>query len=287
METFKTSHESRFLDIYGKVLKWSAVIYAEVYIMFTLLQYVIWDLHYRRKFKQLGTILLLAALVYVLLRQRKDRAFLPGILTRIRKEMTFEQILMILFFVWFIFDTAVRTVLDQTRFFRYNDNRLFYTALSALLYFPFATYAGREHAKQIFEKLVHFNMFYYTALCVWSLWKYYRGEFMWLPSGLPLDNYSNDTVAFRMGGNVNIVAACSAIMLGLCTYMLITKQRRATAIWMPAAISSGALPSPTSAITSDSANTVHWAVMGTAFFAFSDREENSSRLISKERAMAS
>ena len=63
METFKTSHESRFLDIYGKVLKWSAVIYAEVYIMFTLLQYVIWDLHYRRKFKQLGTILLLAALV--------------------------------------------------------------------------------------------------------------------------------------------------------------------------------------------------------------------------------
>ena len=230
METFKTSHESRFLDIYGKVLKWSAVIYAEVYIMFTLLQYVIWDLHYRRKFKQLGTILLLAALVYVLLRQRKDRAFLPGILTRIRKEMTFEQILMILFFVWFIFDTAVRTVLDQTRFFRYNDNRLFYTALSALLYFPFATYAGREHAKQIFEKLVHFNMFYYTALCVWSLWKYYRGEFMWLPSGLPLDNYSNDTVAFRMGGNVNIVAACSAIMLGLCMYMLITKQRRAVKI---------------------------------------------------------
>ena len=70
-------------------------------------------------------------------------------------------------------------------------------------------------------------------------------------------------------------------------FFAITKQRLATAIWMPAAISSGALPSPTSAITSDSANTVHWAVMGTAFFAFSEREENSSRLISNERAMAS
>ena len=70
-------------------------------------------------------------------------------------------------------------------------------------------------------------------------------------------------------------------------FLLMTKQRLATAIWMPAAISSMGLPSPTSVMTSDSANTVHWAVMGMTFLAVRDRLENSGRLISKERAMAS
>ena len=40
-------------------------------------------------------------------------------------------------------------------------------------------------------------------------------------------------------------------------------------------------------MTSDSAKTVHWAVIGMTFFAVRDRFENSGRLISKERAMAS
>lgn len=237
METFKTSHESRFLDIYGIVLKWSALIYAEGYIMFTLLEFVMWELYLRTRFKQLGTILLLAALVYVLLRQRQDRTYIPGMLTRIRGGMTFEQKLMILFLLWFIFDTAVRTVLDQTRFFKYNDNRLFYTVLSTLLYFPFAAFAGKERTKKIFEKLTHFNMFYYTLVCAWAIWKYYNLEFMRLPSGRNLENYYSYCVSFQMGGNINIMAANSAIMLGLCLYMFVTNQRRAVKIaYIPAAI---------------------------------------------------
>ena len=48
----------------------------------------------------------------------------------------------------------------------------------------------------------------------------------------------------------------------------------------------GRLPSPTRVMTSDSAKTVHCAVMGMTFFADRDRFENSGRLISKERAMA-
>ena len=70
-------------------------------------------------------------------------------------------------------------------------------------------------------------------------------------------------------------------------FFAITKQRLATAIWMPAAISSMGLPSPTSVMTSDSAKTVHWAVMGMTFFAPRDRLENSGSVISKERAIAS
>ena len=237
METIKIPHESRFLDIYGKVLKWSALIYAEGYIMFTLLEFVMWELYLRRRFKQLGTILLLAALVYVLLRQRQDRTYIPGMLTRIRGGMTFEHKLMILFLLWFIFDTAVRTVLDQTRFFKYNDNRLFYTVLSTLLYYPFAELAGKERTKEIFEKLTHFNMFYYTLVCAWAIWKYYNLEFMRLPSGRNLENYYSYCVSFQMGGNINIMAANSAIMLGLCLYMFVTNQRRAVKIaYIPAAI---------------------------------------------------
>lgn len=229
--------QSRFLDIYGKVLKWSALIYAEGYIMFTLLEFVMWELHLRKRSKQLGTILLLAALVYVLLRQRQNRDYLRDMFTRIRKRMTFEQKLMILFLLWFIFDTAVRTVLDQTRFFKYNDNRLFYTVLSTLLYFPFAAFAGKERTKKIFEKLTHFNMFYYTLVCAWAIWKYYNLEFMRLPSGRNLENYYSYCVSFQMGGNINIMAANSAIMLGLCLYMFATNQRRIVKIaYIPAAI---------------------------------------------------
>ena len=66
-----------------------------------------------------------------------------------------------------------------------------------------------------------------------------------------------------------------------------TKQRLATAIWMPAAISSMGLPSPTRVMTSLSANTVHCAVMGMTFLAVRDRLENSGSVISKLRAIAS
>ena len=70
-------------------------------------------------------------------------------------------------------------------------------------------------------------------------------------------------------------------------FFAMTKQRLATAIWMPAAISSMGLPSPTRVMTSDSANTVHCAVMGITFFAPRLSLENSGSVISKERAMAS
>ena len=56
---------------------------------------------------------------------------------------------------------------------------------------------------------------------------------------------------------------------------------------MPAAISSMGLPSPTREMTSDSAKTVHWAVMGMTFFACRDRLENSVKSISKALAIAS
>ena len=69
--------------------------------------------------------------------------------------------------------------------------------------------------------------------------------------------------------------------------MAITLQRVASAISMPAAISSRGLPSPTRVMTSDSAKTVHWAVMGITFLALRDSLLNSGRLSSKERAMAS
>jgi len=70
-------------------------------------------------------------------------------------------------------------------------------------------------------------------------------------------------------------------------FLAMTKQRFATAISIPAAISSIGLPSPTRVMTSDSAKTVHCAVMGMTFFAVRLSLENSGRLSSKERAIAS
>ena len=50
-----------------------------------------------------------------------------------------------------------------------------------------------------------------------------------------------------------------SVMLSVApAFLAMTKQRLATAISMPAAISSVGLPSPTRVMTSDSAKTVHW-----------------------------
>ncbi len=70
-------------------------------------------------------------------------------------------------------------------------------------------------------------------------------------------------------------------------FFAMTKQRFATDISMPAAISSIALPSPTRVMTSDSAKTVHCAVIGMMFFAWRLSFEKSDRDISKLLAMAS
>ena len=79
-----------------------------------------------------------------------------------------------------------------------------------------------------------------------------------------------------------------SVMLSVApAFFAMTKQRFATAISMPAAISSVGLPSPTRVMTSDSAKTVHCAVMGMTFFAVRLRFENSGRLSSKAFAMAS
>ena len=59
-----------------------------------------------------------------------------------------------------------------------------------------------------------------------------------------------------------------SVMLSVApAFFAMTKQRFATDISMPAAISSIALPSPTRVMTSDSAKTVHCAVIGMMFFA--------------------
>ena len=55
----------------------------------------------------------------------------------------------------------------------------------------------------------------------------------------------------------------------------------------PAAMSSIGLPSPTREMTSLSAKTVHWEVIGMMFLAFRGRAQKSSRSISKLLAMAS
>ena len=70
-------------------------------------------------------------------------------------------------------------------------------------------------------------------------------------------------------------------------FFAITKHLLATESSIPAAISSIGFPSPTSDITSLSANTAHCAVIGITFLADSESFEKSSRLISKALAIDS
>lgn len=234
MENSKSAQLKRFQTIYKTGLRWSAILLAEIFAVWTLMQYVPRERDYLKYQKWIGVAILTAAAVYVLIAVFTDREELARIRALMRRMVSFEQIMLILLLLWYLLDCAVRSRLDGVPLFKFNDNRLFMFSMATFLFFPFAELMG-SRAKRILEGMVHFAMAVYTPFNAWCIWKFYRAEFYTFPSGKRLACHRAG-VSMQMGGNINITAAASVILFGLCLYMLLTQKKAVRIIYIPIAI---------------------------------------------------
>ena len=220
MDNRKGTQLRRFQTIYKALLRWSAALLAEIFVLWTLLQYMVRERDYLRYQKWIGVAVLTAAAVYVAFTALTDREELSRIRASLRRMCSLEQIMLALLLLWYILDCAVRSRLDGQPLFKFNDNRLFMFTLTVFLFFPFAELMG-SHAKRMMEAMLHLTMAVYTPITVWCIWKYYNVEFFAFPSGYWMANY-RETVSMKMGGNVNVTASAAVILFGLSLYMLLT-----------------------------------------------------------------
>ena len=220
MDNRKSTQLRRFRTIYKALLRWSAALLAEIFVLWTLLQYMVRERDYLRYQKWIGVAVLTAAAVYVAFTALTDREELSRIRASLRRMCSLEQIMLVLLLLWYILDCAVRSRLDGQPLFKFNDNRLFMFTLTVFLFFPFAELMG-SHAKRMMEAMLHLTMAVYTPITVWCIWKYYNVEFFAFPSGYWMASY-RETVSMKMGGNVNVTASAAVILFGLSLYMLLT-----------------------------------------------------------------
>ena len=223
MEKKSKLQQSRFWTLYRTGLRWGVILLTEFFIIWSLMQYAIPERNYLKHEKRLGTVILLAALLYAVIAACTDRDELKRIGGMLRRMCSFEQIMLVLMLLWYILGCAVRSRLDAEPLFKFNDNRLFMFTMTVFVFFPFMSLMGRERAKRIFEGMIHVTMAIYTVFSAWCVWKYYRVEFFTFPSGLRLQNY-REGISMMMGGNINITAAAAVVLLGLCMYMLLTQK---------------------------------------------------------------
>ena len=253
------TESSKFLSIYRKALYLGALGLAEVYLLWSLLQFVIWKKNYIEYEKWAGLLLIAGTVLYLVLtavaerRRRGAEAGGPAGYVKefLRKAMSREQIFLIGFLVWYAVVCAVRTALDGKSYFSANDNRLFYTTLSSLLFFPMAkiaagisagTAAGsaagsaaENKVKKTIDVMLCSAVAAYTPVCAWVLWNFYHGVFVNLPSGNVVKLYQG--LSLMIGVHRNTTAAYSLILLSICVYMLVTiKSRIKYVIFIPAAV---------------------------------------------------
>ena len=220
MENRKSTQLRRFQTICKTGLRWSAALLAEIFVLWTLLQYMVRERDYLRYQKWIGVAVLTAAAVYVAFTALTDREEFSRIRASLRKMCSLEQIMLVLLLLWYLLDCAVRSRLDGQPLFKFNDNRLFMFTLTVFLFFPFVELMGSQ-AKRIMETMLHVTMAVYTPITVWCIWKYYNVEFFAFPSGYWMASY-RETVSMKMGGNVNVTASAAVILFGLSLYMLLT-----------------------------------------------------------------
>lgn len=220
MDNRKNTLRRSFLTIYKTGLRWSAALLAEIFVLWTLLQYMVRERDYLMYQKWIGVAVLAAAAIYVAFAVLTDREELSRIRALLRRICSLEQIMLILLLLWYILDCAVRSRLDGQPLFKFNDNRLFIFTLTVFLFFPFAELMG-SHAKRMMETMLHFTMAVYTPITVWCIWKYYKVEFFAFPSGYWMASF-RETVSMKMGGNINVTASAAVILYGLSLYMLLS-----------------------------------------------------------------
>lgn len=234
MNDFRDRLSEVILPIYAKVLWWFLVILAEYHILWNLLQYVIWDLHYNRYEKRLGLLLIAAGTLYLILSAAADPPRLKKTVSIWKKTLSFEQIILITLFFWYILVCVIRGNIDGRPCLKHNDNRLFIQWCSTFVLFPFSRLIGMRRARKTIEGMFHIAAAIYTPICLWALTKFLRAEEVILLSGKAIA--ANEDGALMIGGHQNITGAASAVMLAISIHMIMMKRKWIRLLYTAAAI---------------------------------------------------
>ncbi len=210
----------RFLDKYRKVLKWAVIGLAEFFLLWTLMQFVIWNKPYLRLQKWIAAALFAGAFVYWIIAKAKCPEEVRRIEEFKKRATSPEQIFMLIFVAWYILVCGFRTVYEHQSYLATNISRIFYMAMAAFPLFPLVEIAGRDKARRVIEIMMNSALFMYTAVCAWVLWNYFHGVLVTLPSGNQVTLYEQR--ALQIGVQRNITASYSIILVGICIYMLFT-----------------------------------------------------------------
>ena len=283
------TESDKLFSIYRKVLFWGALGLAEFYLLWSLMQFVIWKEPYLIYLKRGGLALIAATVLYVVLAAVADkkrsaaeekiaagqnsaaeqnsaagqenaagqnsaagqenaagqnsaaaqggksgRALAPVKALLLRAKSS-QQIFLLVFLVWYIVVCEIRAVTERKPYFTANDNRLFYTAMAAFVFFPLVSIAGRDKIKKIVDVMLGSAVAAYTPVCAWVLWNFYHGVFVILPSGNVVKLYQG--LSLMIGVHRNTTAAYSLVLLSVCVYFLVSmKNRIKYVIFIPAAI---------------------------------------------------
>ena len=271
------TESDKLFSIYRKVLFWGTLGLAEFYLLWSLMQFVIWKEPYLIYLKRGGLALIAATVLYVVLAAVADkkrsaaeekiaagqnsaaeqnsaagqrsaakqnsaaeqagksgRALAPVKALLLRAKSS-QQIFLLVFLVWYIVVCEIRAVTERKPYFTANDNRLFYTAMAAFVFFPLVSIAGRDKIKKIVDVMLGSAVAAYTPVCAWVLWNFYHGVFVILPSGNVVKLYQG--LSLMIGVHRNTTAAYSLVLLSVCVYFLVSmKNWIKYVIFIPAAI---------------------------------------------------
>ena len=207
-------------SLYKKALYWATLGMGLFYMMWSLMQFIVWKKPYVKLMKWCWIALALGVVLYVVIAKLRYPEEMEKIKEFLRRERSREQIFLIGFFLWYIVCVAARTMIDGKDRFGPNDNRMFYTALSVMLMFPLTEIMGRERIKKFMNVALNIALVTYTAVCAWVLVNYLQGILVSFPSGNAVEVYKNQSLT--IGIHRNTTAAYSMIILGICVYMLMT-----------------------------------------------------------------
>ena len=234
MRNSDTGSIKLILAYYEKILYWLMIIMAVFNTLWTLLQHVVWNLPYLKMQKWGGAAIIMLVVVYFAVSFLTDRDSCSRIGEWFKRILSPELIFLIGLLIWYIVVCLIRGRLEGKSYFRPNDNRLFYAALSTLLYFPFMAIIGKEKAKKTLDCIFNLALATYTPVCAWVIWKYYHLELVTFPSGNVVQLYRGDSLA--IGINSNITAAYAVILFGICIYMAMTTLSKIRIVYIAAAI---------------------------------------------------
>ena len=138
------------------------------------------------------------------------------------KMRSYEYLFMIGFFLWYILVCAIHQLADQGSYFLVEDWYLFDTAVSALILFPMALYAGRERAWKYVDCMLVTVTVAYSVFLTWCMYYLIDLDFLTLPSG----NYIGITPEFNLMicSHYNITGAYSFCFFATSCYMIFTQK---------------------------------------------------------------